>query len=1157
MVRTFQRAITPCYLPESAVFPHRPKSRRFGAFRNRAALVLGCSSLLLAAVPGAALAGPGTVKLTHAYAGPISATDPRCTAEPNGSAAYGTVAPYDSSTPISSPQAINGNDTNGTGTPPANVPSVASMHPSLQAGAHSDMCVAFTLTPNMESTFIRTSSNTNGVRLADPNYPDVDATHVVPADGVTAADAMDNIGLDLPAGYLANPDAQATCTDAQFGVGNYFDPDRAGGCPADANGYTDAQVGTAYVRLSSFLLGALAQQLAFGGAPSNVTDPNNPWANYGGKVINLTHGPNELARLGVSVKIQGFNIAPAKFIVRLVVAPGGKVRSIVSGAPNNLYLGSDIDATTGQPVAGAQLNPLYVESVGIRIWGQNGTDPGRHMLAPFSQNGTDCSTPATGSVAVTTYKGVSSTINTPAYSLTGCGSLAFNPTVAVTTDQHSPGVPTGVQVAVNIPQSTSGNETALLKNAVVTLPTGLEIGAQVGSGDGGLKLCSADAFGADTIDAATCPAGSQVGTVTIHSPLQTLPFTGQVFLGPQPAAGALPSIYIQAVPQGATAADAPRIKLVGATSIDASGNLTTTFNDEPQLRFSQLLLNFTGGSHALFSTPRACGSPSGTSQLTSYSSSTPVTSTSTLTIDQNCTTPAFVPTLSMVPANPAAGASSPTTITIARPDGSPWMTSLSMSLPSGFLANLNAATECASADAATGACPDSSRIASITAQSGVGDSPLALGGEMYLSQHTGADVADGVIVVPAKIGDLDLGNVVVPVSIGLRPTDAGLTLNAVEPTRFNGVALNLRSIAVTLDRVGFPLNPTACGPLGASAQVADDAGETVGASTTVSYTGCAGLPFAPSISASIAGPYTANSHPQIKVSMRTRPGDSNLKSTDVSLPVGVSSDLKNLQHPCDQALFNAGTCPASTRVGSASATVSIAPDTITGDVYLVHIPGQSLPGIGMNFTGRFAQRVLSTVSIASNGRLITKFDAIPDLPLTTLNLTIDGGAADPLVLSSAICDAPSSFDTTFGGQGGQSTSVKVPFSCATALPKPTVKWSKKSGITITVKGPTGKKLKSAKLTLPAHYKLKTTKAGKKAVKLTSKGGKSKLKSTKTTVTATATAKTGATSFKLKLGTKAYSAPKTFKKGKKLKLKISATVVGGKAVSQTITVKVAR
>ncbi len=122
--------------------------------------------------------------------------------------------------------------------------------------------------------------------------------------------------------------------------------------------------------------------------------------------------------------------------------------------------------------------------------------------------------------------------------------------------------------------------------------------------------------------------------------MQSRLFTGKVYLGEQSAVGELPALYMEMTPQGATAADAPRFKLVGSVKAGDDGSLTTTFLDAPPLRFDQLRIDFPGGPDALFSTPRKCGDATSTSKFVSYASSTPVEAPQTkLTIDQTAARP--------------------------------------------------------------------------------------------------------------------------------------------------------------------------------------------------------------------------------------------------------------------------------------------------------------------------------------------------------------------------------------------------------------------------------------------------------------------------------------------------------------------------------------
>ncbi len=71
---------------------------------------------------------------------------------------------------------------------------------------------------------------------------------------------------------------------------------------------------------------------------------------------------------------------------------------------------------------------------------------------------------------------------------------------------------------------------------------------------------------------------------------------------------------------------------------------------------------------------------------------------------------------------------------------------------------------------------------------GAGSKPYEISGDLFLAERKGTDVAGAVIVVDAQVGDLDLGKVIVPGRILLRPTDAaGLDFISDVPLRVEGV----------------------------------------------------------------------------------------------------------------------------------------------------------------------------------------------------------------------------------------------------------------------------------------------------------------------------------------------------------------------------------
>lgn len=1101
-------------------------------FLRTASAVLASGVLLLAA---SAPAGAEPLTLQRASATPITKTSP-CTVEPKNPA-------YANTTWIPTPRfSWFGN---------FDLPSTDDVVSDLRAGVNADLCVGFSLPIDAASPSIFT--NRPGLDPAQPVNP---ATHSA------LGDDMRDIVIDLPRGFSGNLANVDTCTLEEFGADG-LDATAPPATRGPAACPETSLVGEAMARMSTT---AFNIHTTIGGASVGAEDPaaELPEGDEYGAIWRLPAGPNELGRLGVQLFPADLGaVRPTKFTVRLTLADdgSGRVRATVLDAPRIHHVGGT--------------RQLYVEGVWMRMWGAASDHVSeiweeagfnyraQALKGDFMESPTDCSAGVSAHVALTTYGGPptddpatfvpsSSALDSPPVTMTGCDELPFAPSVDVSTSEQRPGVPTGVTVKLGLGQAkVAGRLPALLEDAAVTLPAGLELGAQAGTD--GLALCSAAAFAVATpLTPNACPAATEAATVKIVSPLIETPFEGKAYLGEQAAVGELPALYLEASLPGATAPDAPRIKLVGQVTADAQGRITTTFEDNPQLRFSELRLDFPGGKNALFSTPKTCGTHSATSQLRSYAREALVPVSSSLTIDQGCgELPGFAPSVAIAATNPQAGASSPTQITIERPDRSPWLDDIKVSLPSGFLADLHVPTECAAAAAATGNCPASSRIATVSVLSGAGEQPLPLTGQMYLTEREAGAVAGAVIVVRAKIGELDLGDVVVPGRINLRPTDAGLDFITDMPTRFKGLALQLRKVVVDMDREGFALNPSSCGPVGYSAVATGDGGETAAPSGSVAYGGCGNLPFKPNLEARLTGDIKPGGHPGMWVELTKSAGESNLKATTVVLPAGVAADLKNVQSPCARADFDAQRCPAATKVGSVVASVSITPEAIPGDVYLVRVPGETLPGLGLNFTGRFAQQVMSVVKVGKDGRLITRFDAIPDLPLRKLTLQIASGPKGPLQLPPGECAANTRWDATFTGQGGQTSTDETGLRCAD---KSKVRLSDRGGLTLRNFDFGGRNLKSAKVTLPAGWSFNTKRAkyGKHSWARTT-GASTRRKFTRRSLTVT-TRGAKASTLRLKVYGTVIAKRTKSRKAKTVSIAVRFTFSDGAVQTQTIRVK---
>src|SRR5215213_6732837 len=175
----------------------------------------------------------------------------------------------------------------------------------------------------------------------------------------------------------------------------------------------------------------------------------------------------------------------------------------------------------------------------------------------------------------------------PGVKPTGCELVPFKPGIAVTPGTDRTDSPDGVAVEVTLPfEPLQPVAHSNVRTARTTLP-----------------------LGEGTRSPVTCPPASKLGTVAIDTPpLPPGSLTGEVFLGRQlsrdPTSGEEYRIFVDA--------ESPRYgvsaRLVGNVAADpATGRLTTTFAENPQVPFSSFKLQFNGGPRAPLSSPPICG----------------------------------------------------------------------------------------------------------------------------------------------------------------------------------------------------------------------------------------------------------------------------------------------------------------------------------------------------------------------------------------------------------------------------------------------------------------------------------------------------------------------------------------------------------------------
>ena len=287
----------------------------------------------------------------------------------------------------------------------------------------------------------------------------------------------------------------------------------------------------------------------------------------------------------------------------------------------------------------------------------------------------------------------------------GCEKLPFEPRLTGGPPADaSAGSPTSFSFDLSLPQTSDPDTlaTADLKKAVVKLPPGVRVSPA--SADG-LQGCSSAQIALSSSSDPTCPDASRLGSVTIDTPLLAQPLTGAIYLASpfDNPFNSLVAIYLVASGQGAT------VKLAGHVEMDpATGQITTTIDDNPQAPFTAVHLQFRGGPRAPLSLPDRCGTYTTHADLTSWSGETvPADTSFTVNHDANgqpC--PArFAPRLEAGTASDSAGSSSSFLVRVVRGDLDQELRSLTVDTPTGVTGRIARVALCPPASAAAGRCP--------------------------------------------------------------------------------------------------------------------------------------------------------------------------------------------------------------------------------------------------------------------------------------------------------------------------------------------------------------------------------------------------------------------------------------------------------------------
>jgi uncharacterized repeat protein (TIGR01451 family) len=873
----------------------------------------------------------------------------------------------------------------------------------------------------------------------DLNFPTV-----APGGFYTSAGHLHQATVDLPPGLLADPSATPTrCTEAEL-VGE--EP----GCPPSS------QIGT--VSIATYIFNVQPESSPL----YNMVPPPGTPASFAFNALGVGIFPHILASIrsdsdygasGISTDVLARGLNPVLGIeLELWGDPSSPVHDFIRGQCNFETASSKCPV---EPQKTAFL-----------------TMPTECNGSPSLTFGHADSWEGLGDFSEATYE--SADLEGNPVSVSGCNALEFGPTLKLEPSTDLTDSPSGLDVDLHQPQDTElGHDaTATLKGATVTLPAGMAVNPSQADG---LEACTEEEIGLlpevqgihFSKQPPSCPAASRLGTLEVTTPLLAeygeegkrrsvdpgsgeaipRPLHGSIYLA-QPIhnpLGSLVAIYLSVEdPRSGTYA-----KLPGEVKTDpTTGRLTTVFSENPQLPIEDVRLHLFPGARASLITPPTCGTNTTTSDLTPWSTpegadahpsdsfqttATPLGGACPTTEGALPNSPGF----SAGTISPQAGAYSPFVLKISREDGSQRLTGIDTTLAPGLLGRLAGIGECADAQIARAtsrsnpeegilerndpSCPASSQVGTVTVGAGAGPTPIYTSGHAYLAgPYKGAPLSLAVIV-PAIAGPFDLGTVVTRVALHIEPETT--QIHAVSdplPTILDGIPLDLRSVALTMDRPRFTLNPTNCDPLQITGTATSSLGKGAALSQRFQVGGCSALPFKPKLSLRLKGKVARTGHPRLIATLKAKEGEADIARAQVKLPPAAFIDQGHIRTVCTRVQWAADACPAGSVYGHAEATSPLLGYPISGPVYL-RSSNHKLPDLVAKLQGPASQPIeidLDGKTDSVKGALRNTFEAVPDAPVSTFRLELFGGRRGLVEMSGGFCKARKA-DVQLDGQNGK------------------------------------------------------------------------------------------------------------------------------------------
>jgi hypothetical protein len=614
----------------------------------------------------------------------------------------------------------------------------------------------------------------------------------------------------------------------------------------------------------------------------------------------------------------------------------------------------------------------------------------------------------------------------------GCNQLQYEPSVEARPTTSLADSPSGLEVDIHQPtnEDPGGISPAMMRNLSLALPQGMSVNP---SSADGLGSCTEAQAHVHSLIAGECPTSAKLGSAEVVTPLLDHPVSGALYLA-EPLnnpSGSLIALYLELNDPSTGVVS----NLAGKVIADPNtGQLTTVFEDNPQLPLEDIRTHLFTGPRAALRTPAACGNYASKADLTPWSApQTPVAHLSDpFQIQANPnggTCPAQGQPLPNTPAftagtiSPQAGDYTPFLFKLTRKDDTAEPVRVDTTLPEGLTAKLAGVPYCPESGIARAqsrsnpnegiferndpSCPSSSKVGTIDVATGAGITPLHTQGSAYLAgPYKGAPISL-VVITPAIAGPFDLGVVVARIALNVDPETAKVTaVSDPLPSILYGIPLDIRSIAFQMDRPDFTLNPTSCDPMSIGGSMQTATGGTSPLLVPFQVGGCSALGFKPKLALRLKGGTTRGAHPALSATLTypTKGKYANVKVAQVTLPHAEFLDQAHIGTVCTRVQFAADQCPAKSIYGKATATTPLLDKPLSGPVYL-RSSSHELPDLVVDLHGQ-VDVILDGRIDSVNGGIRNTFEAAPDAPVTKFTLQMQGGKKGLLVNSRNLCRHP-------------------------------------------------------------------------------------------------------------------------------------------------------